>query len=395
MTLKEAGFRVPGLCCVTAALAFAVAGCGASEKKGSSTGGGGSTEPTSSAGGSSAAGLEAAKAEVKKLRGETTAFTPPGPRIDASPLTGKTVWYIPLSASIAGLSGNGQGVKEAAKALGLQYKTCDGKFQPAQVSACLRQASNSKPAGIVTNSVDPANVAPAIKAAAQAKIPIMSLNGYGKESDTLRFIGNGNQESAAAAMNWIIADSNGKANVFAVNLTGSVQVDQDAAASKKPLKENCPACQYRSIELGDGQLDTVSSATSTALLRNPKANYGFSIYDFSAPDFERGARQAGRTNTMKLVSSGGTANNLKEIASGGFQVANAGPNSNQIGWQAMDRLLRLILRKPPADKLTYPVRMFDNENVRSLRITTDAQASGEWFGRSTYKQEFPTLWGVW
>ncbi len=388
-------FRGTALALCLGALLVFITACGSSsEGGGTSAGATNAATASSTTGGEDAAsGVGAARAQVDKLRAEITEFTPPGPEIDASSLKGKSVWYITLSASIPALNGNAEGVKEAAQALGLEYNTCDGKFTPAQMSACIRQAVNARPAGIITNGIDPANVAPAMKAAADAEIPIMALSTDGEESDVLRFIGNGDAESQAAAMDWIIADSDGEANILAITLKGSVQTEQSAAAGVAELEKNCPACKYEGIELTDGQIGSVASATSSALLKNPQADYGFPQFDFFAPDFQRGMRQAGRARTMKMLSTNATASQLREIASGG-QAADAGVNSNYVGWATMDGLLRLILGEPPADNVTAPIRIFDETNVDSIQLTDEAQATGEWWGPTTYKEEFPALWGV-
>lgn len=399
MVLATPGFRAFARLCLPALLALTFAACGSSnDDEGAGAAGGGAAESSAGAaeatgGDAVASGVTAAQKEVDKLRAETTEFTPPGPPVDASSLRGKSIWYVTLSAAIPALNGNATGIKEAVRALGLQFKTCDGKFQPAQMTACIRQAVNAKPAGIITNAVDPANVAPAMRAAAQAKVPIMALSTFGEESETLRFIGNGNEESEAAAMNWITADSKGKANIFAVTLTGSVQVARSTAAGLKVMKERCPECKYASVKLTDGQLGTAASATSSGLLKNPGADYGLPQFDFLAPDFERGARQAGRTKAMKMVSTNASIGQVKEVASGGFQVADAGVNANYVGWQAVDGLLRLILGEPAAENPTMPIRIFDETNAGSIDLTDAANLAGEWWGPTVYKQEFPKLWG--
>ncbi|MBS1676219.1 MAG: substrate-binding domain-containing protein [Actinobacteria bacterium] len=386
--------------CLLLALALGVAACGGSSsntgstESGSTTSGQATGAGEAGAGGSTSGGPATAAAEVKKLRGEIDEFTPPGAPIDASSVSGGTVWYIPISASIPVLLGNQLGVEEAAKALGLGFSTCDGKFQPAAMSSCITEAVNAKPVGIVTNGIDPTIVAPAMKAAADAKVPVMALSTSGEESNLVRFIGNGDAESQEAAMNWIIADSEGKANVLALTLKGQVQTEESAAAGVKTLEANCPECTYEAVELTTGQMPTAASATSSALLKNPAADYGFPQFDFNAPEFERGVGQAGRTAQITMVSTNADVGQVKEVAAGGLQKADAGANANYIGWETMDGLLRMVLGKPAATEVTAPVRIFDETNVAELDLSAKAEESGEWWGPTVYKQEFPKLWGI-
>lgn len=392
--------RAPLQALLTAALvllvAVGIAACGSSSSSSSSSSA--STESTSGGeeggGGGGSAGLEAAKADVEEHRGETTKFTPPGAAIDAKSLSGKSVWYIPLSASIPVLAVEAQGVQEAAKAIGLKYNTCDGKFVPASMSACITQAVNSKPAGIVIDSVDPKLVGPAMKSAEAAGIPIMGFQTTGEESKTLRFISGGDPESQVTAMNWIIADSEGKANVLAATIKGEAQTEATTAEGVKALEENCEECKYEAFSVTAPQIPTIATASSSALLKNPEAEYAFPEFDFFAPLFERGAQQAGRTSSMKMVSTNAAFSQVQEVASGGFQVADVGANRNYLGWEAMDGLLRMVLGKPAAENVTFPIRVFDETNVGSLNMSEAASTSGEWWGPTTYKQEFPKLWGL-
>jgi ribose transport system substrate-binding protein len=377
-------------------LALAVAACGSSSS-GDSTGGGSTAETTeeSTGGGeSSSAGVKAAEEEVEELRAEITEFTPPGPEFDASAAKGGEVWYIPVSAEIPVLAIESKGMEEAAEAAGMTYKACDGKFTPAAQSACVTQAVNSGAAGIITDSVDPKSIGPALSSAKSAEIPVVGFNSIGEETDLYRTVSSGDPPSQVAAMNWIVADSGGSANVFGVYFVGDSQTEAGAEAGIEALEANCPECTYESSTVTPEQINSIASAVSSALLKNPEINYGIPQFDFFAPLFERGVQQAGKTNDVKTVSTNAALSQVKVVASGGMQKADVGANRNYVGWEAVDALLRMIAGEPAAEELTYPVRVFDETNVGELELTETAAADGSWFGPTIYKQEFPKLWGL-
>jgi ribose transport system substrate-binding protein len=43
---------------------------------------------------------------------------------------------------------------------------------------------------------------------------------------------------------------------------------------------------------------------------------------------------------------------------------------------------------------TIPTRLFTRQNIGTIQVTTAAQASGTWFGSTSFENEFAKLWGV-
>lgn len=365
----------------------ALAACGDSD---------GSTEASSSEGrgGSVSAGLERAEANVEQHRAEVTKFTPPGPSIDAASLSGKSIWYIPTSASIPVLSVEQKGIEEAVEGLGMSYRTCDGKFTPAAASTCITQAANASAAGIIIDSIEPETVVPALATAKSKGVPVMGFQLAGTDTDAIRFISGGDLESHLVAMNWIIADSEGEANILASSVEGAKSVDEQIEGAEAVLNENCPDCSFTTAQVTAAQIQQIPAAVSSALLKDPDVDYGFPQYDFFVPLFQRGMQQAGRTSGMSVVSTNSALSQMQQVASGSGQVADVGANRNYLGWETVDGILRMSLDEPPPDNVTIPVRVFDKTNIDSVELTDSAAESGEWWGPTDYKTEFLKLWGV-
>jgi len=383
---------------VALALPASVVACGSSDDTSTDASSSASTSeavtstPSATAEGN-AGGIAAADAAVEKGRQEVTGFTAPGPALDASSLSGGSIWYIPVSASIPVLQVEAAGIKEGAEAVGLKYETCDGKFVPASASACIKQAVNAGAAGIITDSVDPTTVGPALAAAKAKQIPVIAANAQGTPSKDLQFMSMGDIESQPLAMNWIIADSKGDADIVAVTISGDGNTTKAADLGADELKKNCPECKYTEVALPVSQIPKIPENTSSAFLKNPNANYGFPQFDFLAPGFERGMKQAGRVGKAKMVSTNAVLSQMQQIKSGA-QAADIGANRNYIGWATVDKLLRMTLGQEPPAEAPAPVRVFDETNIGSLDMSEGAATDGSWWGPTTYKDEFKQLWGV-
>jgi ribose transport system substrate-binding protein len=369
-----------------------VAGCGDA----SSTSSGASTSApsggTATANGSDVAAVQQLVADRKQ---PSNTFKAPGPPVDATSLKGKTIWFVPLGAVIPVLGVEAQGIEEAAKGLGVTVRTCDGKLQPAAAASCIKQATDSGADGILIDSVTPETVAPALKAAEAKQIPVVQIFGLaGPESKFSQYVSLQDVTANALAADWIIADSDGKANVLASKVLG------DAAATNtyvnggaKEFAQKCPDCKVDIVTSTPTTVESITASTSTALLKNPDADYGFPEFDFLAPLFARGVQQAGRSRSMKLVSTNAALSSMKLVKSG-QQAADAATNRNYGGWVAVDAWIRMALGKAPQTDDFIPSRIFDDENIGSVELSDAAARSGEWFGDTSYKQDFLKSWGT-
>jgi ribose transport system substrate-binding protein len=43
---------------------------------------------------------------------------------------------------------------------------------------------------------------------------------------------------------------------------------------------------------------------------------------------------------------------------------------------------------------TFPSRLFTAQNIGSIKVSPAEQASGAWFGDTSYQSAFKTLWGI-
>jgi ribose transport system substrate-binding protein len=380
------------------AAALAIAACGSSSDSSSTSRHTASSQATASnaantSGDPAAAGVARAEAVVAAARGPITSIPAPGPSLETTALRGKSIWYIPLGAQIPALDAEALAIQAAAKALGMNYNTCDGKLTPAVWAACINQAVNAGAAGIMIDSINPATVGTALANAKSHKIPVVAGNETVPSSPLFQSMDiGGDLHDQPIAMDWIIVHSSGKAHILISQVVGDPASTAEVNGSLAEMHRNCPLCVAHIVTSTPETVPNLQSSTSTALLQHPDVDYGYPEYDFLEPLFAKGVQQAG--HKLQIVSTDDTYSDLMEIKDGTGQVADSGANRNYLGWAAVDRLIRMILHKPAPTDVTVPIRLFDASNINTITLTPSGANSGVWWGSTSYQQQFQKLWGV-
>jgi ribose transport system substrate-binding protein len=372
----------------------AVAGCGSDDEKSSTSG---------AAGGP---GVAAAKARVAELMKPTTNYAPPGPALDnVKSLSGKTVWYIPITEKVEFFQAVTGGLKTALAKAGVNLRTCSGEANPSATAACVNRAVDARAGAIVLDAIPIAVAAQAFEAAKASDIPVLvtdqnppppgvpgAVKGIG--DDKLAYAPFGAQELMRGVADWIIADSNGKANVLIAELTDSPSTQewiQRGAVAE--YKKYCPGCKTTIAKINIASLQLVPSKISSELLRNQDTNYIQPEFDAVAQPIQAGVQQAGFANKVKAASATGLLSGLQQVKQGGFIKADMAIDYAYQGWAIADELFRMMLGKPPVEE-EIPQRLFTKQNIGSIELTPEAEATGEWFGSTEFRDMFTELWGL-
>jgi len=355
-----------------------------------------STDAAASAGGGASSDLAAAVAKYEK---PLDAYPVPTDPIDGGvgSLRGKTVYYIPISAQSPQFAVTQTALVTALGQVGIHVQSCDGKGTPTDVSACVSQATKAKAGTIVTDAVPYGLAANAFDAAQKAGIPVIISNQVPDDahpdSKTLLIIAAGGSEMQVALADWITLDSGGKANVLINQSTDGPSPAVFVQAGKDAFAKNCPDCKVTVNEVSSANFSLIPSSTSSALLKNPSIDYVESQFEQYLQATQAGVQQANKMAKVKGVTGAAQLSGLKQLASGNFLYAASAQASAYQGWVDADASMRLMLGKDLPD-YTIPVRLFTQDSVKDVQLTDDAQASGEWFGPSTFTDDFLKLWGV-
>lgn len=351
-----------------------VAACGSDEESSGSS-------PSGSSDAGGAAGVKYAKAEIAKYKPLATKFTAPGPALDGAKikakLQGKTVWYVPTFLQAPIFTANSIGLKAPLELAGAKVRVCDAKANPTQGASCIKQATAAKAAAIVTDAMDYSFAPQAQAAAVAAGIPVIATdNDNDKDfpkNELYDQVGFGIPKTWRLMADWIIADSNGKANViWASDNSNAGKIH--AAAMADEWKRYCPNCKVIAVPFGDLTVQRLATSISTALVKNPKVTYVAGSYDAPAGIFAlQGVKQI-QGRKIKYITATGQPPGVQRVAAG-QQVATPGADTVHAMWNTSDAVFRVLTGEAPVD-YTPALRVFEKDNVPKA-ITPQAYASGE------------------
>jgi ribose transport system substrate-binding protein len=389
------------------ALAAAVAGgalllsaCGSS---GSSAGGptavaGGSGGASATASGSAAPSTSAAAA-VAAAQQETTSYPAPGPAFDAAKLRGKTVYYVPITLQAESFQIVSKALTTALQTVGVKVVSCDGGANPSTAAACFNQALGQHAAGVIADAIPYGLAANSFASLKTAGIPVLIVNQLPPsgqaDNDQLAYMPGNAVQMLDVAGDWIAADSGGQANVLAQEFTDSpdtiAYLQGNAFAT---LKSGCPACAVTVNKVSSANFALIPSSTSSALLKGPDINYLWLEFDTILEPTMQGVQQAGASARLKGVSTDGLLGGLQLLKQGSFLYADVATDYNYQGWANADMIMRMALKLPLPKLVPIPLRLIDRTNIGQISdVTAAGEASGEWFGPTTYKTMFASLWG--
>jgi ABC-type sugar transport system substrate-binding protein len=370
------------------ALAMTLAACGSDDdpSDGSSSGASGAGSTAS-----------AASSKLDVVMQPVDGYTLPTDPVDASSLSGKTVYYIPITQQTPAFKVTSDAMTEALDAVGMKLQICDGAANPSSTSACVAQAVGAGAAGIVTDSIPYGFAANALSDAQAQGVPVLITDQLEDPDhpagDDLAYLPGPGIAMLEAIARWVIEDSGGKAVVVANEVTDNPSAIAYMEAAVKVFEDECPDCTVEVNKISAANFPQVAPATSAAIAKTPGTNYVLSEFDaFLQPTFG-GIQATGQGASIKLVSTAATLSSFQAMAKGQPPVADVGQSLPFQGWSDADAILRLIL-KQPVPEYDIPIRLFSADNVGDIDLTEDASASGEWFGPTDFTDQYKSLWGV-
>jgi ribose transport system substrate-binding protein len=333
---------------------------------------------------------------VSQLEAATTSYPVPTASVSGvSKLKGKTVYYIPLIQFIPGFVVTAQTMKVALAKVGLNLQICNGNGVPSTVASCVQQATGAGAAGIVTDAIPYGMAQNALDAAKGKGIPIVIADQYPPSGTTntgaVSYVPGVVDQPSQVAW-WIIANSGGKANAILAQESDSPSSIAYVQNSLSIYKQYCPDCTITVKSITATSNSQLASDTSANLLSNPSATYYYTEFEDSLDPTVQGIQQSNKTG-ISLSVAGGSVDGLGRLKSNSMVKAVVVVDQAYAGWSLTDEILRMATKTTPADE-TFPSRLFTAQNIGSIQVTTAAQASGVWFGDTSYQSAFEKLWGV-
>jgi len=385
MMLTGKRWLAPGVAVIAASVVLA--GCGSSSSSSSGSGSAG-TVPS---------GVATAQKNVASLSATTPSYPVPTASVSGvSKFKGRTVYYIPLVQQIPGFVVTAQTMKQALAKAGLSLQVCNGEGQPSAIAACVQQAVGAKAAGIITDAIPYGMANNALNAAKAKGIPIVVADqipppGTANDNQVSYVPGVVNQPTQVAW--WLIASSKGKANAILAEEADSPSSMAYMTNSLAVYRKYCPGCQITVKKITASTNSLLASATSSNILGAPSATYYYTEFEDSLQPTITGIQQSGRSSGMSLAVAGGSVDGLGLLKGNSVVKAVVVVDQAYAGWALTDEVLRMMTKTGPVTE-TFPSRLFTKQNIASIQVTPAAQASGQWFGNSSFESDFAKLWGT-
>jgi ribose transport system substrate-binding protein len=391
--------RLPGRRLLSSAAVIAAsAALAACSSSSSST----TTTTTSPAGGSStgstaSAGVAKAQQMVAQLETTTSQYPVPTASVSGVPgFKGRTVYYIPLDAHIPGFVVTAQTMKVALTKAGLKFQECDGQGTPSTIASCVGQAAGAGAAGIVLDAIPYGMAQNALDGAKSKGVPIVIADQYasGATSNNQVAYVEGVVDQPSQVAWWLIANSQGKAKAIISEEADSPSSIAYVQNSLPIYRQYCPACNIVVKQITATETNPqLQAAVSSYIQANPDVQYFYTEFEDSLQPTMAGIQQSGKSSSVDLAVAGGSVNGLGLLKGGQVVKAVVAVDQAYAGWALTDEVLRMMTKSGPANE-TFPSRLFTAQNIGSIQVTPAAQASGVWFGDSSYTSDFAKLWGV-
>jgi ABC-type sugar transport system substrate-binding protein len=382
------------------AVTFVAAAC--SSSGGSSSAGGSSSGGSSSSSGSgsgSSSELTAANADVSQHTKQVSSYPAQQTISGVSQLKGKSVWYVPIGASVPILAAFGSGMQQALAKVGISYHVCDGKFVPTNAAACISQAETNGASAVVTGYIDYASMPTSFNSLVAHHIPVLIAGeapdgGKTSNAQLAFFNAIGTLDLMQKLdMDAVIADSKGQAHIIYLGVTDSPQTLAGASYGKQYLTSHCSGCQLTEINYNTASINKVPSQVSSALISHPDTTYVVDELDAAAQYSVQGIQSAGYTNKVKLAATNGALDSLERVKAGTVQFVDIGTSPIYEGWQFAGGILAMLQGQTPTFTPGV-VRVFNSGTVKDLTLTPGAYTTNAWYGSDAYEQTFLTAWGV-
>ncbi len=335
--------------------------------------------------------VDQAKSIVAERTQPQTAWTGPttGPE---APKGNFTIAYVSPDQSYTPYVQWGNGVAEAAKALGWTLITFNGQGTVTGTLAAIQQARAANPAAIITPADANALQKP-IQDAVAHHIPVIGIHatafpGPSPQLGLYMNIVSNPAEIGQTEAAYVIAMSNGTAQDIHMVDDSYAIARFKAKATVTPIA-NCPGCKMlETVNMPLAEASTRMTPVISGLL----ARYGTSWWMTTCCDgYYTNAAAALRASgaspdNIKLVGADAPPSAYDMIRRGGFEVASVPEPSSLFGYEAVDAVVRTMAGQPPAHFL-QPTFLIVKANVDS-----EGGSSNQFVPSNNFACHYENIW---
>ncbi|MFI5411798.1 substrate-binding domain-containing protein [Kaistia sp. UC242_56] len=340
--------------------------------------------------------VDEAKAVVAKAVGRADKWD--GPTTGPKAVGKKTVVYVAGDMRNGGILGVSQGAKEAAEAIGWDYREIDGQGTVSGQATALSQAIALKPDAIIVGGSDAVEQKAGLEGAAKEGILMVGWHsgpvpGPLEGTPIFANVTTDAMEVAKVAAMKAIADSDGKAGVVVfADSTYAIAIAKGRAMEEWIKKcAGCTVVSFQDTPLAD--VSTRIPQLTTTLLQQNGAKWTHSLaindlyFDFMPPALQA-AGIAGDGDPQNISAGDGSESAYQRIRAKDHQAATVPEPLAMQGWQLVDELNRAFAGEKwsgyvPGVHLVTP----DN-------VAFDGGPKNVFDPDNGYRAEYKKIWGV-
>jgi ribose transport system substrate-binding protein len=366
-------------------LTLALAACGS----------GGTAAP--GGGGASAAGGTDYSAALNSARSMVPASFS-GPTTPAKAPAGIKIAAITCYSILEGCVIPAEGITKAAAAVGWEARTFDGGGTPTTQNSQILNAVSWGANVIALIAITPSAVQTGLQAAQKSGALIVSGSSGLSTPNAMvtppvgqiwpAFDVSPDYKSLGEHLaQWIIADSEGKANVgvFGDKEFESINAQETGFV---PALKACTTCTTSDVMYFSATqiASSLGPQTVNYVRTHPDVDYLYSAFDPPAAAQIQALQTAGLGKNVKIVSALGNAQNLKFIRAGQVQVADAAYDNTYMGFAIVDQSIRLLNKQKLIEPLGegLPFQVLDKSNLPNTETS--------WVAPYDYQSKFIALW---
>jgi ABC-type sugar transport system substrate-binding protein len=322
---------------------------------------------------------------VTDAPGPTEAFTPP---------KAKHVLVLYCGSAGHGCVTEGNETKRAAESLGWKVDLVDGKLDPTVWNQVVQNAVASGIDGIISISGDPNLMTDAMATVKAKNVPFVMTNQVPTDKDVegvSSYLAPDPTVGGKDVAEWIMADSQGKANVLLLDLPGYYSAETRTGAIAERLAAECGGCVVHKADIAVQTMGTsLAPLVTSQLQQHPDIDYVWSPDDCCVSFIQQGIQQAGKAGSLKVISEGGFADQLKNIQAGEL-AADQATATLYLSWLSVDTLGRLMAGKKVEKYWAVPQRLWTRGNIGDADPSIFTQG---WNTDFDYEAKFEKMWGL-
>ncbi|WZH52336.1 MAG: substrate-binding domain-containing protein [Nocardioides alkalitolerans] len=307
--------------------------------------------------------LDAAAAAVEPYRSAPTSIGADEP-VSAPPSGNKTIAFLSCNVEVC-IKSQEAGVA-AAEAIGWEGIAIPFDGTPEDVLEKVRYAIDQGVDGIAINGVPSATFEAAYDEAEAAGIPIVLGASPDVAEGPIIAVQDGIPEFTTVGEvlgNYIIADSEGDANVLLFEMANFPIGQQIIATAAETIEENCSSCSAKVVTTQVSDIGTtMPSIVVSEVQRSADVNYVAFADSVMTGGVAASLREGGVADRVRIVGANASSASLENVRNG-TERGYVQFSVTYFNWQAVDAFVRHFNGDPQIERWEMPLRLVTAETV--------------------------------